>query len=209
MEIATKEERAKAFRAALRESLQTDPITWPPGEPWRAGWLLARRIKRVLLDHGYNDATPESFKKWATAFAEKNKLDPEDTFERFCSAWPKIQCAEGVDPVTQAVALESANDNGAVLTGNWPGGAFARDATRLYRILRRLGEKTGGVVFAPVRKFGDALGIDPMRVSRLLAGLVEHDYLCKEGASGPNRAQRYRLTGFINPNSNEQERSIP
>lgn len=199
MEFATKEDRAKAFKSALRDSLQAEPITWPPGESWRAGWLLARRIKRLLLEYGYEEAQPEAFRKYAVRLAELNELDPDDTYERFYLAWGKVQCAEGEDPVTQAIALESANGNGSILLGRWPGEVFAADATRLYRVLARLGEKTGGIVFVPCRKFAEALNLDPMRVSRLLAALVENDFLRKEGTSGPNRAQRYRLADFINP----------
>lgn len=194
-EAETPDSQRKAVVSALRESLRDNPITWPPGESWRAGWLLVRRIKRLLIEHGLDPDThdPAWFEKWAKRLAERNELDPEDTYERFYLAWGKNQFAEGQDPVTQAVALESANGNGSALSGNWPGVTFAADATRLYRVLARLAEMTGGVVFAPCRKFGEVLHVDPARVSTLLAALCRNHYIQKEGASGQGRAQRYRV----------------
>ncbi len=184
--------KSAEFWDALRASIEDNPpIDFDEDMEWQCGFLLARRIQGVLIEHGYNPRTVKraNFREFLRQFAEAEGIDADNLAEQFWDVWEKIRTPEGVDPVAAAAAKVT----GKPLEGDWATEVFARDATAVYEIALELAGGVGGGCFLPCRKIASALGCDAMRVSRLLNALVLNGYLVRVGAATKTQAQRFEV----------------
>lgn len=196
--------RGEALRAALKASIETNPIPCPDGDVGKGVFNLVRRVKRVSSDHGLDPdgVSPRKFANTVRTWATANGLDAGDVAERFNELWPIVRYAEGVNPVQKAVMRVLADEragNRPILQARfseWPSDAFQRDATRILAVLDYL-KNENGIAFATCEALARELGMmrdgksDSKRAWRVLKVLEREKYIDKTTGDGP--AQRYRI----------------
>ncbi len=189
---SSRDEKGRAFWAALWASIEeSPPIDFGKAMEWQHGFLLARRVQGILLQHGYNPRQVKraNFRDFIQQFAEVEGIDADDLAEQFWDCWEKIRTPEGTDPVTVAAA----DLNGRVIEGDFSTERMQGYASKIYYMGRALAGGVGGVFFLSCRKIEETLSVDRMTANRAINELLRNGYLTKEGAATTKAAQRYKV----------------
>ena len=164
-------------------------------ENWRAGFLIARRLQRALLEANvaYEDMAVDLFEDQVREVADVFEWDADELVMAVCDAWPKVRCPEDQDALTLAFNLVLQCDDLEPLSSEFPTEKATEHAAIIATVAAELQDNSDmGTLYLPVRRVGEILSRSPQYVAQIIRQLVEDGTLKKVTDHTAKRSTRYQ-----------------
>jgi len=145
---------------ALQEGLETLALPEPTSEQWNWGFLIARRLKRVLYEWDKEHLSPDDFYSLIHDFAERSAWegDAVDLVDKVILVWSKIKFPEEVSKIQRAATMVLRSDFRIELSTNFRTESATKEAAFIGTLAKTMQDIYGaGKFYLPTRTLADLL----------------------------------------------------